>query len=280
VKKIFVLIIGFFCIQQIFSQDLTFTVGKRPFVKADLMMENGETLHGYLKDFSIPRFIESGVVNSFKRVESVYHFDTKIFKFKSSENAEATDILQSEIKSIIVVNEDGSDRIRFDKMKLKTINSKYEIEDLDLTVMLPLQSESKINLYGFSVVVFMGRSYYTSFFLPYLKKADDEYAYIPLDYDNIGLFNFGKIKGKFKKAFEAITSDCSQYQPHLEAAVEKLMDKKLMKELDKEKDAKKKEARKSIKDKDTEIEILQNIDNSYNIKPYISLIEDYGNICP
>jgi hypothetical protein len=279
-KKIFILIIGLFCIQQTFSQDLTITTGKRPFMKADLMMENGETLHGYLKDFSIPRFIESGVVNSFKRVESVYHFDTKVFQFKSSEKAEVKDIPLTDIKSIIVLNDDESDSKRFDKMKLKTVNSKYEIEDLDLTVMLPLQSEGKINLYGFSVLVFMGRAYYTSFFLPYLKKANDEYAYIPLDYDNISLFNFGKVKGKFKKAFEAVTSDCSQYQPHLEAAIDKLMDKKLMKEINRERDTKKKEARKSIKDKDMEIEILQKIDSDYNIKPYVTLIEDYGNMCP
>lgn len=279
-KKLFILIIGLFCIQQIFSQDLTITTGKRPFMKADLMMENGDTLHGYLENFNISRFIESGVVNSFKRIESVYHFDTKVFKFKNSEEAEATDIPLTNIKSIIVLNDDGSDLRRFDKMKLKTINSKYEIEDLDLTVMLPLQSEGKINLYGFSVLVFMGKTYFTSFFLPYLKKANDEYAYIPLDYDNISLFNFGKVKGKFKKAFEAVTSDCSQYQPHLEAAIDKLMDKKLMKEINRERDTKKKEARKSIKDKEMEVEILQKIDNDYNIKPYVALIEDYGNICP
>ncbi|MCJ8155169.1 hypothetical protein MKJ01_15480 [Chryseobacterium sp. SSA4.19] len=71
-----------------------------------------------------------------------------------------------------------------------------------------------------------------------------------------------------------------QYQTHLDAAVDQLMDKKLMKEINRERDAKKKEARKSIKDKDMEVEVLQKIDNDYNIKPYVTLIEDYGNICP
>jgi hypothetical protein len=237
-KKLFILILGFFFAQS-FCQGLGITFGKRPYVKADLLMENGQTEHGYLKDFLIPKFVESSIVNDFKRVESVYHFDTKIFKFKSNKDEDVLEIPLTEIKSVIIIDDDGSDRTRFDKMKPKTINSKYQVEDLDLTVILPLQSEGKINLYEFSVSVFMGRSYYMSFFLPYLKKPDDEYAYIPLDYDNIGLFNSGKTKGKFKKAFEAVTSDCMQYQTHLDAAVDQLMDKKLIKEINRERDAKK-----------------------------------------
>ncbi|WP_027387974.1 hypothetical protein [Chryseobacterium gregarium] len=278
-KKLFILILGFFFAQS-FGQGLDITVGKRPYVKADLLMENGQTKHGYLKDFLIPKFVESGIANSFKRVESLYHYDTKIFKFKSNQDEDAQEIPLTEIKSIIIVDEDDSDTTRFDKMKLKTINSKYEIEDLDLTVMLPLQSEGKINLYGFSVLLFMGRSYYSSFFFPYIKKPNEEYAYVVLDYDNMGLFNSGKIKGKFKKAFEAVTSDCTMYQPHLNSAVEKLMDKKMMKESNKERFDKKKEAKKSIKDKEMELQILQKIDNDYNIKPYIDLIEEYGSLCP
>lgn len=249
-------------------------------MKADLIMENGETLHGYLQDFNLPNFVESGLVNSFKRVESIYHYDAKFFKFKNDEKGEVREIPMTDIKSIAVMENDGSDKLRFDKMKLKTINSKYETEDLDMTVMLPLQSEGKINLYGFSVAVYMGRAYYTSFFMPYLKKPDNEYAYIPIDYDNIGLFNMGKIKGKFKKAFQEVTVSCKQYQPHLEASVEKLMDKKARKEIDKERLAKRKEARKDIKDREMENYILQKIDNDYNIKPLVMMIEEYGNICP
>jgi hypothetical protein len=132
-------------------------------VKADLLMENGQIMHGYLKDFLIPRFVESAIVNDFKRIESAYHFDTKIFKFKNSEDADAQEIELKDIKSIIILDGEDSDIMKFDKMKLKTINSKYEVEDLNLTVMLPLQSEGKINLYGFSVLLFMGKSYYNSF---------------------------------------------------------------------------------------------------------------------
>lgn len=268
-----------FIYTQLFCQ-ATFNFGKKPYLEADLFMENGKTLHGYLQDFNLPRFIESDFANNFKRLESVYHYDSKYFKFKSSEEAKVQEIPMSEIKSIVFVDENGFDKVRFDKMKLKTINSKYEVEDLDMTVMLPLQSEGKINLYGFSISSFMGRTYIDSAFLPYLKKPEDEYAYIPLDYDNIGLFNMGKIKGKFKKAFAEVTSDCQQYQDYLDTAVEKLMDKKLMKEMYKEKAAKKKEAKKDIKDKDAELSILQKIDNDYNLKPFIELIEEYGKTCP
>ncbi|MCJ8155168.1 hypothetical protein MKJ01_15475 [Chryseobacterium sp. SSA4.19] len=162
-KKLFILLLGFFFAQS-FCQGLDINFGKRPYVKADLLMENGQTRHGYLKDFLIPKFLESGIVNDFKRVESVYHFDTKIFKFKNNKDEDAQEISLTEIKSIIIIDEDGSDTTRFDKMKLKTINSKYQVEDLDLTVILPLQSEGKINLYGFSVSVFMGKFYYMSFF--------------------------------------------------------------------------------------------------------------------
>ncbi|WP_294210349.1 hypothetical protein [uncultured Chryseobacterium sp.] len=278
-KKIFILVMAFLYANS-FAQGLTVTAGKRPFLNADLILENGQTLHGYLKDFTLPKFIESEIANNFKRVESSYHYDTKIFKFKSSEEADTQEIPLTDIKSIVIVDDSGADRIRFDKMKLKTINSKYEVEDLNLTVMLPLQSEGKINLYGFSVLFFMGRSYIQSIFLPYLKKPDDEYAYIPMDYDNIGLFNAGKTKGKFKKAFEQVTSDCPQYQSYLDTAIEKLMDKKVVKEDNRERVTKKNQARKSIKDKDMELQILQKIDNEYNVKPYIRLIEEYGKTCP
>lgn len=277
-RKIFILVIGLFCTQLFCQASISFA--KKPYMEVDLVMENGQTVHGYLQDFNLPKFIESDFANNFKRIESVYHYDSKYFKFKSSENAKAQEIPMTDIKSIIVLEEDGSDRVKFDKMKLKTINSKYEIEDLDMTVMLPLQSEGKINLYGFSVSTFMGKTYIDSIFLPYLKKPADEYAYIPLDYDNIGLFNMGKIKGKFKKAFEEVTADCKQYQSHLDDAVEKLMDKKLMKEIYKEKAARKKAARKEIKNKDMELYVLQKIDNEYGIKPFIDLINEYGRICP
>lgn len=280
-KKIIVaatLLFSFLAFSQLQSG---FYFGKRPLSKADIVMEDGTHREGYLKSFLMPKFFETGM-GAFKTLEKSLHLDTKEFKFQKTKTSPVEIININDVKTIYLINEqDKLDVIQFDKMKLKTVNSKMEVVDLDRTVILPLQSDGKLKIYGFSITMMEGKQYMGSFLISYIRTGNDKYAYIPFDINRFNLFNIGKAKGKFQVAFQEATKKCPAFQTYLkenEIKITREKRKELIKEF-KEKEKRKKEARKSVKGKDMKNFVQYKIDHEYNIKGYIEIQEKYNELC-
>ncbi|CAA7389600.1 hypothetical protein [Chryseobacterium fistulae] len=254
---------------------------KNDLLAAEVMMEDGSTKTGFLKDFVQPIVSGDGLISGPINIEKKLNLDTKEFKFQKTKDSDSEILNIDNIKSIIIYEdqENEEENIRYDKAKLKTVNSKYEIIDLNKTVMLPLFKGGKINLYGFFIGNTPEHVTSSSLFIPYLKKNNDEYAYIPLDINRINIFNLGSIKGKYKKAFEEVTKDCPVFQKELEQYINHLNEKKKRKERYTVKEEKRKDALKTIKNKEMLEYILQKIETDFHIAQYTEIIDTYSNTC-
>lgn len=268
------------------QSDLYF--GKKPSVKAELLLENGETKTGYLQGVQPKRFI-SAITSVSGNNDLKLDYD-KGYKFKENQNSPVQNIIISDIKKITILESDDSERLAYAKIKLKTINSKYEVVDLNKTAILPLIQEGKLSLYGYTIIFFMSNSqspnpktakYSSTLFVPYLKNVNSDYAYMPFDISRMNFFNLGKLGGKFKKALEESTNDCPEFQENIDEIM-KVFEKRLTKE-DKQmyydKEEKKKQIRKDVKDKDMENFLQMKVDYEYAIQPYIKLVNDYNMKC-
>lgn len=129
------LITAFFLLFYIYAfSQLDLYFGKKPYVEAEIIMENGDIKTGFLQDFHTPRFVESDM-GFLGGIEKKLKFETKEFKFKEDKTSTEQVIKIEDLKRIVVLNRDGSERLVYDKMKLKTINSSNEIVDLNKTVV-------------------------------------------------------------------------------------------------------------------------------------------------
>ncbi|WP_294226813.1 hypothetical protein [uncultured Chryseobacterium sp.] len=284
-KKLSVLFCFIFSVFAFSQSDIYF--GKKKLVSAEIILENGTAKKGFLQDFQSQRFYNSDL-QSFGGIEKLLKYETKQFKFKEEAGSAVQLINIDDVKRIIVLNTDGSERLIYDKMKLRTINSKNEVVDLDKTVILPLEQEGKLNLYGITVAVYgnSGMSgsptkYLATLFIPYLKSSNSEYAYLPFDINRMNIFNLGKLEAKFKKALEESTKDCPEFQSDINETM-KLFEKRLTKDQKQmyyDKEEKKKQIRKNTKDKAEEDFLQMKIDAEYGMEPYLKLVEDYNKKC-
>ena len=272
----------------IFSQsDVYF--GKKKLMGAEIILENGTIKTGFLQDFHSQKFYNTDM-QSFSSIEKYLKYDTKEFKFKEEAGSAIQIINIADVKRIILLNTDGSERLVYDKMKLKTINSKNEVVDLNKTVILPLEQEGKLNLYGITLVAYgqpslystgAATKYLTTLFIPYLKSSNSEYAYLPFDINRMNIFNLGKLEAKFKKALEESTKDCPEFQSNIDETM-KVFEKRLTKDQKQmyyDKEEKKKQIRKNTKDKGEEDFLQMKIDAEYGIEPYLKLVDDYNKKC-
>ncbi|WBV61807.1 hypothetical protein PFY12_06705 [Chryseobacterium camelliae] len=264
--------------------------GKKPLVGAEIILENGNIKTGFLQDFKISRYLNSDL-QSITSIEKRLDYDTKEFKFKENVNSSIQKINIADVKRIVILNTDGSERLVYDKMKLKTINSKHEVVDLNKTVILPLEQEGKLNLYGITLMLYntistqFGTSikggYGTTLFIPYLKHEDSEYAYLPFDINRMNLFNLGKLEGKFKIALQEATKACPEFQANIDETM-KVFEQPMKKELKQmyyDKEEKKKQIRKATKDKAEEEFLQMKVDAEYGMAPYLKLVNAYNQKC-
>lgn len=286
-KKLIVLLFVLFSVSVFSQEDVYF--GKKKLVAAEVILENGDIKTGYLQDFQSNRFY-NGDVGSFSGIEKNFKFEVKEFKFKEEAGSAIQLINISDVKRIVLLNNDGSERLVYDKMKLKTINSNNEVVDLKKTVILPLEQEGKLNLYGITVVAYGQASpysrgpanqYLTTLFIPYLKSSNSEYAYLPFDINRMNIFNLGKLEGKFKKALEEATKECPEFQENINETMKvfEKSQKKDLKQMYYDKEAKKKQIRKDVKNKAEENFLQMKIDAEYGMKPYLQLVDDYNKKC-
>lgn len=271
-----------------FSQKKDIYYGKKATLKAEVILESGETKNGFIENFEIPRI--GGDLQSVTSIEKRFNFTSKEINFKTTATSAKEPIKIENIKRIIILDADDSERLIYDKMKLKTINAQLEVIDLDKTVLLPLQQEGKLSLYGFSVTMMSTNNlqgfgaanhYALTLFIPYIKNKNSDYAYLPFDINRMNLFNIGTLENKFKIAVEEATKDCPEFSQYMKDNYEKMekMDKKELKKQYFEKEDKKKEIRKTVKNKDMQNFLQAKVDSEYGMKPYIQIVDQYNSTC-
>lgn len=274
-KKI--LLLSFLFVALIFNAQVYLYFGNKPFVKADLQMEDGSTKTGYLQDFQTPKIAETDL-GFLQGIEKKLKFEVKDFKFKEQKTSTVQVIPIGDIKRIVLTDDNGNDKLTYDKMKLKTVNVKGELVDVNKTVVLPLEQEGKFNLYGINLAFIQNKRYVSALYLPYIKKPNDEYGIILIDINRINFFNLGKIDDKIKAGLLAVSNDCPIFQKDIDNQM-KILEKDVV-ENRKEGIKKKNQARKDIKNKNQENLMAIKIDYDYVIKPYLNLMNRFYDKCP
>lgn len=274
-KKI--LLLSFLFVALIFNAQVYLYFGNKPFIKADLYMEDGSTKTGYLQDFQTPKIAETDL-GFLQGIEKKLKFEVKDFKFKEQKTSTVQVIPIGDIKRIVLTDDNGNDKLTYDKMKLKTVNVKGELVDVNKTVVLPLEQEGKFNLYGINLAFIQNKRYVSALYLPYIKKPNDEYGIILIDINRINFFNLGKIDDKIKAGLLAVSNDCPIFQKDIDNQM-KILEKEVV-ENRKEGIKKKNQARKDIKNKNQENLMAIKIDYDYVIKPYLNLMNRFYDKCP
>ncbi|MCU7618176.1 hypothetical protein NZ698_13285 [Chryseobacterium sp. PBS4-4] len=270
-------LIGLFCVLfsvLIFSQEDVY-FGKKASVPAEIIMENGDIKTGFLQSFQNPKFVDADML-LLGNIEKKLRFEIDEFKFKEEQSSVVEKISINDLKRIVILGKDGSEKLVYDKMKLKTINVKGEIIDVKKTVVLPLDQEGKTNLYGINIVFTQNNRYTNNIYLPYMKKADEEYGYIVIDLNRVNFFNLGKVDDKLKKAIYEVTKDCAPFAENLDARIKQFEDD--VKTSRKEGYEKKKELRKLAKSRGEGFDAMK-IDYEYASMPYKDLLDEYEQKC-
>ena len=213
IKKIFPILILLFVYQPNNAQIVDVSLVGQQFLPSEIILNNGDTISGYTKDFTAPKALEFRTGFEFKSIEEQLRLTTTKFKFKREINGEVENLDIADIKAIKFIGNNNT--IKYEKLKLKTINRNAEVVDLERTVMIPLIQEGKINLYGMEVLECSSgcELYYV---LVYIKKPNDEFAYIPFDMNRLSFFNLGSLDDKFIKAFQEVGSDCPEFLAYIE----------------------------------------------------------------
>jgi len=270
-----IILLFIFSFSFVFSQEDVY-FGKKPSVAAEIIMENGDVKTGYLQNFQNPRFVHADML-LLGNIEKKLRFEIDEFKFKEEQSSAIEKIGINDIKRIIILDKkDGSEKLVYDKMKLKTINVKGEIIDVNKTVILPLEQEGKANLYGINIVFTQNNRYTNNIYLPYMKKPDEEYGYVVIDLNRVNFFNLGKIDDKLKKAIYEVTKDCIPFADNLDKRIKEFEDD--VKTARKEGFEKKKELRKLAKNRGEGFDAMK-IDYEYASKPYMDLLDEYEQKC-
>ena len=259
----------FFCFcNKLTAQDVVLYTGKKDYIPAKIVLTGGKTIHGHIKDFTLPKFIQfEGPFSEFKSFEKRLNLDRTKFMFKYSPEGESLPIHADSIQTIIL-NEDKP--VEYEKMKLKTVNNKNKLTDTNLEVFLPLIERGDIDLYGLNVVDSNEKLITV---LAYIKKPDDDFAVIPLDMSNFNIFNAWGVGERFITAFMEVTKDCDAYQALLQEELNKFKrkDKQYIKE-----------SEQKFKDYMTENCGNCNLEqafSSYYFSRYKHMIDDYSNMC-
>ncbi|MBW8524510.1 hypothetical protein K0U91_09175 [Chryseobacterium chendengshani] len=272
-KKLIVLLF-IFSFSFVFSQEDVY-FGKKASIPVEIIMENGEVKTGFLQNFQNPKYVYADML-LLGNIEKKLRFEIDEFNFKEEQSSAVEKIGINDLKRIVILGKDGSEKLVYDKMKLKTINVKGEILDVKKTVVLPLEQEGKTNLYGINIVFVQNNRYNNNIYLPYMKKADEEYGYIVIDLNRVNFFNLGKIDDKLKKAIYEVTKDCAPFSDNLDVRIKEFEDD--VKTARKEGFAKKKELRKIAKNGGEGFDAMK-IDHEYSSMPYRELLDEYEQKC-
>ena len=278
IKKIIPILILLFVYQTNNAQIVDVSIFGQQFLPSEIILNNGDTISGYTKDFTAPKALELRTGFEFRSIEEQLRLTSTKFKFKREINGEVENLDIADIKAIKFIGNNNT--IKYEKLKLKTINRNAEVVDLERTVMIPLIQEGKINLYGMEVLECSSgcELYYV---LVYIKKPNDEFAYIPFD---INRFNFNAVSmdNKFMKAFEEVGSDCPEFLAYIEKREEILEYNYNHKKLDNEYgrfEQMRKEKLKQFPKGPEKRKLSRQLDVEFCLLPYNILINQYSSLC-
>lgn len=261
------------------AQEIIFDFSTKAFIPSEITLTNGSVLNGFIRDFSLPKSVEfRGLGYEFNSIESKLFLDRRTFKYRASEEGETKIMDLDDITSILLK---GEDTIRYEKLKLKTINTKNEVIDLNKEVIMPLLREGPINLYGLGVS-HCREGCQMIFVIVYIKNVNQDYAYIPIDYNRINFFNIGSLDDKFFKSFAEAGSDCPEFLEYLETVEQRFANKDIRKDYKtayKEFQKEKKEKLKEIKGVKNKRKAENDMDTAYFLKFYTDIIDEYTSFC-
>ncbi|MCL9770179.1 hypothetical protein NAT47_07100 [Flavobacterium sp. HXWNR69] len=273
-KKIILLITILFNYNVMVSQTYTSNSGLinlnlgNKYEEAEITYSDNTKVKGYINGFIENNSIEVGLgLDYFDKLEDQLNLDDKKFHFKKEINDKPIILTQDKIKSISVVVNNVTKTYYL--LKIKSVDKKKNIVDLDRKVWLPLLKDSeKIKIFGFNL--FINNRYVHTY--TYLSN-DDEYALKPTDKSFI---SSDAIIESYQIMLKFIFNDCDKIKPLIEEFTNKENAKKKYAELQLQIKAVKKE--KDLTKVEEKNKILK-LNEDYFTEPYVKMIEEYKKSC-
>lgn len=273
-KKIILLITIIFNYNVMVSQTYTSNGGLinlnlgNKYEEAEITYSDNTKVKGYINGFIENNSIEVGLgLDYFDKLEDQLNLDDKKFHFKKEINDKPIILTQDKIKSISVVVNNVTKTYYL--LKIKSVDKKKNIVDLNRKVWLPLLKDSEeIKIFGFNL--FINNRYVHTY--TYLSN-DDEYALKPTDKSFI---SSDAIIESYQIMLKYIFNDCEKIKPLIEEFTNKENAKKKYAELQLQIKAVKKE--KDLTKVEEKNKILK-LNEDYFTEPYVKMIEEYKKSC-
>ena len=273
-KKIILLITIIFNYNVMVSQTYTSNSGLihlnlgNKYEEAEITYSDNTKVKGYINGFIENNSIEVGLgLDYFDKLEDQLNLDDKKFHFKKEINDKPIILTQDKIKSISVVVNNVTKTYYL--LKIKSVDKKKNIVDLNRKVWLPLLKDSEeIKIFGFNL--FINNRYVHTY--TYLSN-DDEYALKPTDKSFI---SSDAIIESYQIMLKYIFNDCEKIKPLIEEFTNKENAKKKYAELQLQIKAVKKE--KDLTKVEEKNKILK-LNEDYFTEPYVKMIEEYKKSC-
>ena len=273
-KKIILLITIIFNYNVMVSQTYTSNSGLInlnlgiKYKEAEITYSDNTKVKGYINGFIENNSIEVGLgLDYFDKLEDQLNLDDKKFHFKKEINDKPIILTQDKIKSISVVVNNVTKTYYL--LKIKSVDKKKNIVDLNRKVWLPLLKDSEeIKIFGFNL--FINNRYVHTY--TYLSN-DDEYALKPTDKSFI---SSDAIIESYQIMLKYIFNDCEKIKPLIEEFTNKENAKKKYAELQLQIKAVKKE--KDLTKVEEKNKILK-LNEDYFTEPYVKMIEEYKKSC-
>lgn len=273
-KKIILLITIIFNYNVMVSQTYTSNSGLinlnlgNKYEEAEITYSDSTKVKGYINGFIENNSIEVGLgLDYFDKLEDQLNLDDKKFHYKKEINDKPIILTQDKIKSISVVVNNVTKTYYL--LKIKSVDKKKNIVDLNRKVWLPLLKDSEeIKIFGFNL--FINNRYVHTY--TYLSN-DDEYALKPTDKSFI---SSDAIIESYQIMLKYIFNDCEKIKPLIEEFTNKENAKKKYAELQLQIKAVKKE--KDLTKVEEKNKILK-LNEDYFTEPYVKMIEEYKKSC-
>ena len=273
-KKIILLITIIFNYNVMVSQTYTsnsvlinLNLGNK-YEEAEITYSDNTKVKGYINGFIENNSIEVGLgLDYFDKLEDQLNLDDKKFHYKKEINDKPIILTQDKIKSISVVVNNVTKTYYL--LKIKSVDKKKNIVDLNRKVWLPLLKDSEeIKIFGFNLFI-NNRFVHTYTYL----SNDDEYALKPTDKSFI---SSDAIIESYQIMLKYIFNDCEKIKPLIEEFTNKENAKKKYAELQLQIKAVKKE--KDLTKVEEKNKILK-LNEDYFTEPYVKMIEEYKKSC-
>lgn len=273
-KKIIFLITILFNYNVMVSQTYTSNSGLinlnlgNKYEEAEITYSDNTKVKGYINGFIENNSIEVGLgLDYFDKLEEQLNLDDKKFHFKKEVNDKPITLTQDKIKSISVIVNNVTKTYYL--LKIKSVDKKKNIVDLDRKVWLPLLKDSeKIKIFGFNL--FINNRYVHTY--TYLSN-DDEYALKPIDKSFI---SSDALIESYQIMLKYIFNNCDKIKPLIKEFTNKENAKKKYAELQLQIKAVKKE--KDLTKVEEKNKILK-LNEDYFTEPYVKMIEEYKKSC-